>query len=261
MKKVFGIILSPIHYLAFGLVLVIFQPIQWICYRVFGYKAHKYSVDTLNFFLTSSYYLLGNRVSWTNDQNLPLDRPKIFVANHQSMYDIPPIIWRLSKYHAKFISKIELTKNIPSISYNLKVGGGANIDRKDQRQSITELMKLGQRMKDNNWSTVIFPEGTRSKDGNIKFFRAAGIATILKKCPDAILVPIAIENSWKMVRYGAFPLSTFEHLKFTVLEAIEPKTAASIDEAVLNCENEIRKFLGQPENLEARDKNQESRAN
>lgn len=260
MRKIIGFILSPLHYIAFGLALVIFQPIQWVCYKAFGYKAHKYSVDILNFFLTSTYYLLGNRVSWTNKQPLPLDRPMIFVANHQSMYDIPPMIWRLSKYHAKFISKIELTKNIPSISYNLKVGGGANIDRKDQRQSITELMKLGQRMKENNWSTVIFPEGTRSKDGNIKFFRAAGIATILKKCPDALLVPIAVENSWKMVQYGMFPLSTFEHLKFTVLNPIEPKAAANVDEAVLQCENEIRKFLGQPENLESRDKAQETRA-
>jgi 1-acyl-sn-glycerol-3-phosphate acyltransferase len=211
---------------------------------VFGYRAHKYSVDTLNCCLTLSYYALFNHVTWTNEQNLPVDRPKIFVPNHQSMYDIPPIIWKLSKYHAKFISKIELTKNIPSISYNLKVGGGANIDRKDQRQSITELMKLGTRMKENNWSTVIFPEGTRSKDGNVKFFRAAGIATILKKCPDALIVPIAIENSWKMVRYGMFPLSTFEHLKFTVLEPIEPKNGTA-EEVVLKAENEIRAFLGQ----------------
>src|ERR1700712_2036918 len=145
MRKLLGIILTPIHYILFGLVLIIFQPIQRVCYRVFGYRAHKYSVDVLNFFLTSTYLALGNIISFTNKQNLPLDRPKIFVANHQSMYDIPPLIWRLSKYHAKFISKIELTKNIPSISFNLKYGGGANIDRKDHRQSLTELAKFGTR--------------------------------------------------------------------------------------------------------------------
>ena len=50
-------------------------------------------------------------------------------------------------------------------------------------------------MKENNWSTVIFPEGTRSKDGKVKAFQSAGIATILKKCPEALLVPIAV-NSW-----------------------------------------------------------------
>jgi len=134
MRKLLGYILSPIHYIAFGLVLVIFQPIQWISYRVGGYSAHKKSVDILNWFLMSTYYLLGNTVKFINNQNLPTNRSIIFVANHQSMYDIPPLIYYLRKYHAKFVSKIELTKGIPSISYNLKVGGGANIDRKDQRQ-------------------------------------------------------------------------------------------------------------------------------
>lgn len=244
MRKVFGIILSPVHYIAFGLLLVIFQPIQWVCYHVFGYRAHKYSVDLLNSLLTSTYYLLFNRVTFNNNQPLPLNRPIIFVANHQSMYDIPPLIWKLAKYHAKFISKIELTKGIPSISYNLKVGGGANIDRKDPRQSITELMKLGQRMKENNWSTVIFPEGTRSKDGRVKTFQSAGIATILKKCPEALIVPVAVQNSWKMVRYGKFPLSTFLHLKFDVLPAIEPAKRPA-DEVVLEAENAIKEFVRQ----------------
>ncbi|QJD95813.1 1-acyl-sn-glycerol-3-phosphate acyltransferase [Mucilaginibacter robiniae] len=223
MRKLLGYILSAFHYLAFGLFLGIFQPIQWLCYRLGGYGPHKRVVDILNGCLTSTYYLLGNRVSFTNRQQLPFNRPIIFIANHQSMYDIPPLIYHLRKYHAKFISKIELlTKGIPSISYNLKVGGGANIDRKDPRQSITELVKLATRMKDNNWSTVIFPEGTRSKDGRVKAFQSAGVATILKKCPNALLVPIAINNSWKMVRYGIYPLSTFEHLTFEILPPIEP---------------------------------------
>ena len=132
------------------------------------------------------------------------------------------LIYFLRKYHAKFISKIELTKNIPSISFNLKYGGGANIDRNDKKQSLGEIMKLGQRMKDNNWSTVIFPEGTRSKTGKMKEFQIGGIATILKKAPNALIVPIAIENSWKMVQYGLLWLNAFIPLKFTVLMPIEP---------------------------------------
>jgi len=242
MRKLLGYILSPIHYIAFGLVLVIFQPIQWISYRVGGYSAHKKSVDILNWFLMSTYYLLGNTVKFINNQNLPTNRSIIFVANHQSMYDIPPLIYYLRKYHAKFVSKIELTKGIPSISYNLKVGGGANIDRKDQRQSITELLKLGERMKKHTWSTVIFPEGTRSKDGHVKFFRAAGIATILKKCPDALIVPVVVNNSWKMVRYGTYPLNTFERITFEILPPIEPGKRP-VDEIVQEAENMVRAKL------------------
>lgn len=185
-------------------------------------EAHKKSVDILNLFLMSTYYILGSRIIFKNPSALPLSRPIIFIANHQSMYDIPVLIWHLKRYHAKFISKIELTKGIPSISFNLKYGGGANIDRTDRKQAIAEILKLGQRMKDNNWSAVIFPEGTRSRNGQLKPFAAGGIGTLLKKAPNALVVPVAIKNSWKLVQYGKFPLSFGEKMTWTVLEPIEP---------------------------------------
>lgn len=244
MRKIFGIILSPIHYIFFGLVLCVFHPIQWICFNWFGYQAHKRSVDVLNFFLVSTYYLLGDTVSFINKQNLPEGRPMIFVANHQSLYDIPVMIYFLRKYHAKFISKIELAKGIPSISYNLRHGGAANIDRKDPRQSMTELGRLGTDMKTKGWSAMIFPEGTRSADGVVRTFQSAGVAMLLKKCPEALIVPVAINNSWKMVRWGQFPLNTFLSMTWEVLPPIELE-GRKVDEVVLIVENEIKKVLGQ----------------
>src|SRR5690606_31215405 len=136
MRKFLGYLLSPVHYLLFGIIIVVFHPIQWLCLKLGGYGAHKKSVDMLNFCLVTSYYVLGNTVKFINKQQLPVDRPLIFVANHQSMYDIPPLIYFLRKHHAKFISKIELAKGIPSISFNLRHGGAANINRKDPKQSI-----------------------------------------------------------------------------------------------------------------------------
>lgn len=242
MNKFLGYIFSPLFYLCFLLILIIFQPIQWICYRFFGYKAHKIAVDILNFFLTYSDLLLGSSVTFTNPHNLPANRSIIFVANHQSMYDIPALIWFLRKYHVKFISKIELTKGIPSISFNLKYGGGANIDRKDSKQAVSEIIKLGRRMKEHTWSTMIFPEGTRSKDGHLKPFQVGGIATILKVVPDALIVPIAIENSWKIVQYGSYPLSFGEKLRWTVLTPIEP-AGRNAEEIVLEAEKAIREKL------------------
>lgn len=99
-------------------------------------------------------------------------------------------------------------------------------------------------MKENKWSAVIFPEGTRSKDGKVKTFQAAGVGMLLKKCPEALIVPVAINNSWKMVRYGQFPLSTFIAMSWEVLTPIEPagKTA---DQVVAEAESAIKKNLGQ----------------
>lgn len=243
MNKFFGYIFSPLFYLFFLLTLVIFQPIQWVCYRLFGYQAHKASVDALNFFLTYCDLFMGSSVTFINEQDIPVDQPKIFVANHQSMYDIPGLIWFLRKHHIKFISKIELTKGIPSISFNLKYGGGANIDRKDSKQAVGEIILLGNRMKEKNWSAMIFPEGTRSKDGNLKPFHVGGIATLLKKVPNALIVPIAIENSWKLVQYGTFPLSFGEKIRWTVLKPID-STGKNPEEVTEEAEKAIRQKLG-----------------
>lgn len=241
-RKLLGYVLSPFHYLVFGLILLVFHPIQWISLKLGGYTAHKKSVDTLNLLLTASYYLLGNSVHFINQQNLPTNRPIIFVSNHQSMYDIPPLIYYLRKYHAKFISKVELTQGIPSISFNLKHGGGANIDRKDRKQALAEISKLADRMRAENWSTIIFPEGTRAKTGHLKPFAIGGVATILKKAPNALVVPIAIHNSWQMVRFGKFPLNALTKMVWTVLPPIDFKDK-NIEEIVLEAENAIQSTL------------------
>jgi 1-acyl-sn-glycerol-3-phosphate acyltransferase len=91
---------------------------------------------------------------------------------------------------------------------------------------------------------VIFPEGTRSADGVVRTFQAAGVATLLKKCPEALIVPIAINNSWKMVRYGSYPLNTFLRMTWEVLPPIEPEKRP-VDELVSEAEAAIRKSLGQ----------------
>lgn len=239
MRKFLGYFLSPVHYLLFGLIITVFHPIQWLCLKLGGYRAHKKSVDALNWSLVATYYVLGNTVKFTNRELLPTDRPLIFVANHQSMYDIPPLIYFLRRHHGKFISKIELASGIPSISFNLRHGGAANIDRKDPKQSIAEILKLANNMKTKNWSAFIFPEGTRAKTGKVKPFNVGGIATILRKVPGALIVPVVINNSWQMVKYGFYPLNTFTRMSWEVLPPIDPQ-GQSAEELVALAEAVIR---------------------
>ena len=123
MQKIISYPLSAIYYLLFGLVLVIFHPIQWICYNFFGYKAHKITVDYMNLIFIIFTRMLGTTYKVSNRDLIPENRPIIFVANHQSMYDIISMVWYLRKFHPKFVSKAELGKGIPSVSYNLRKGG------------------------------------------------------------------------------------------------------------------------------------------
>src|SRR5699024_12778111 len=92
--------------LYFFLYLIIFNPIQWLSLNLGWYKTHKTRVDILNFFLTSCNYVLFNSVTFIANKNLPLKTPIVFVANHQSTFDIPAMIYFLRNFHAKFISKI-----------------------------------------------------------------------------------------------------------------------------------------------------------
>jgi len=235
MRLFFAYILSPIFYLFFGLSLLVFHPIQWLSYRLFGYRIHKYSVDALNFCLTYSSLFLFNIPIIKRRGSLPNNRPLIFVSNHQSTFDIPGLIFFFRKYHGKFISKIELAQSkIPSIAFNLKYGGGANIDRNNKEQSIGAIQELAHRMNKNKWSAFIFPEGTRSKDGKVKKFQVGGIATIATICPDALVVPVAIRGSFQMVKYGMFPLLPFNKIIWELLPPIELRKntiAEVIDEA------------------------------
>lgn len=209
MRKLLAYPLSVVYFLCFGLLLVIFHPIQWICFNVFGYKAHKVSVQVLNFFLTKCLLILGTTVTFKTKTTLPENVPLVIVANHQSMYDIPPIVWYFRKFHPKFISKKELGKGIPSVSYNLRHGGSILIDRKDSRQSIPAITGFGEYIRENKFAAVIFPEGTRSRDGQPKPFQKTGLKLLFKKIPDGYIVPVTINNSWRTQEYGKFPMGIF----------------------------------------------------
>ncbi|MBK0369697.1 lysophospholipid acyltransferase family protein [Flavobacterium agrisoli] len=223
MQKLISYPISVIYYVFFGLCLVIFHPIQWFCLNVFGYQAHKKSVDYLNFCLLKCTHLVGTTYRFSNIESIPKGVPIIFVANHQSMYDIVTIIWYLRRFHCKFVSKKELGKGIPSVSYNLRHGGSVLIDRKDPKQAIPTIKKLSEYIEKNNRSAVIFPEGTRSKTGKPKEFAQSGLKILCKYAPSAYVVPISINNSWKMVKYGFFPVGLGNHLTFTVHKALSVK--------------------------------------
>ena len=221
MKKALDYILSSIYLIYFFLILLIFHPIQAICFNLFGQRIHQKSVHALNFFLLHGVLILGTRLSFVKKTELPTDKPIIFVANHQSMFDIIGMIWYLREHFPVFVSKIELAKGIPSISYNLQKSGAALIDRNDGKQATVEIARLGKMIEQTNFSACIFPEGTRSRTGTMKPFAVGGVAILLKKAPNALIVPIAIENVNKLNPKGYFPLVSFQHLIWTMLPPIE----------------------------------------
>ncbi len=222
LKRIFDYVLSGVYLLYFGLILVVFDGIQRLAFTVFGPKAQARMADWLNAAIAYGWLLTGSTIHFRQTSPLPDNRPIIFLANHQSMFDISPIGWFLRRYRPIFVSKKELAKGIPSISYNLHKSGSALIDRKDGKQAMVEIARLGTLIKANNYSAVIFPEGTRSSSGELKPFAVGGVAILLKKAPNALVVPIAISGTGHFNPTGIFPLRSFTRMTWTVLPGIEP---------------------------------------
>ena len=220
MLRLLSIPLSIIALVFFYTFLLIFHPIQMLCLNIFGYRAHKNSVDWLNFFLVGCTSLLGTTYKLENFETIPDKKPLIFVANHQSMFDIVAMIWFFRKFDFKFVSKKELGKGIPSVSYNLRNGGSVLIDRENPKQAIIDIQKFANYLETNKRSALIFPEGTRSKTGVPKKFSENGLKMLCKYAPSATVVPITINNSWKFHKYGTFPFGIFMKIKYTIHPAM-----------------------------------------
>ena len=218
MKQVLSFLLTPIFFFFFGLTLGIFHIIQLITLNLFGHKWHDKSVVWLNFWLTKCLHILGTSIRFEGfDQRLEDDQPKLFISNHQSMWDISPVMWKLGKWRIKYIAKASLAKFIPSISYNLKHGGSLTIDRKDREGSVEKIKKFTQFIKEKNFSICIYPEGTRSRDGKVKPFKTAGIEAILEVIPDIQVIPIAIKNTGQIDNQGKFNKAIGVKTQFTML--------------------------------------------
>ena len=242
MKTILSYPLSVIFYIFFFLNLLIFHPIQWLCLKIGGYEPHKKSVDLFNFFLLRCLNLVGTRFTVENEYDIPVQKPIIFVSNHQGMYDIPPIIWNFRKQHPKFVSKKELGHGIPSISFNLRHGGSVLIDRKNRRESLVKMSNFADYLNETKRSAVIFPEGTRSRTGEPKRFQVNGLMMLFKKMPDALVVPLTINNSWKLFKHGNFPIEPGIHVKLKVHEPI-PVNSLDAESLVAQVERIITKDI------------------
>ena len=223
MRKALAFPLTAIYYLAFFMTLLVFHAIQWVCHYGFGYKAHKRSVDILNATLIFCLGLIGTRIRFSNPYKLHNSKPQIIVCNHQSLYDIPPLIWFLRHLHPKFISKKELGRGIPSISFNLRHGGSLLIDRSKAKDALVAIEDYANTLNRTKHSAVIFPEGTLSGSATPRRFRLGGLVTLFENMPEAVVLPVSISHSWKLMKWGYFPMMPGVTMRFTVHQPIPVK--------------------------------------
>lgn len=140
----------------------------------------------------------GVRVSVRGLEHLDRGGSQILVANHQSYFDV----WALMAVvpaSLRFVAKGEIAR-IPLLGGAMEAGGHVFIDRDRARSAKDTLRRAGRRMREEELSLVLFPEGTRSADGELgRFLRGSFWLAIETGAP---LVPVAIDGGYRVYPRG-----------------------------------------------------------
>ncbi|MBS3757729.1 MAG: 1-acyl-sn-glycerol-3-phosphate acyltransferase [Desulfobacterales bacterium] len=129
------------------------------------------------------------RIRIDGREHLPRKTPHVVVSNHQSLLDIL-VLFNLF-FHFKFVSKIEIFK-VPLIGWNMYLNKYVRLTRGDKK-SVAKMLEDCEKALEQGSSVLIFPEGTRSPDGQIKAFKPGAFILALKmKAP---ILPIVISGT------------------------------------------------------------------
>lgn len=220
MKKFLLWIPSVPYLLSFGFILCVFHILQMVALRL-GYKAHNAVVTLMVMFLNLNKWWLASPIKYVNYAgSRNYNKPTIIISNHQSMFDIPAIAWILRKRHPKFISKKSLAFGIPSVSYNIRNGGSIYIERGKPDEAVEKIKAFCVYLNQYNRGGVIFPEGTRSKNGHLNNFKTKGLLQMLEAMPNAEIIPVTVDGFWRLTEYRLRPMGFFINLTCTAYPPI-----------------------------------------
>lgn len=149
-------------------------------------------------------------------ERAPIGKPAVYVANHESMVDILAIM--SARLPALWVSKVE-NFYAPVLGWNMYLNGYVPV-RRGYLPSIMKMVRGCFRLLADGRSLIVFPEGTRTEDGNLRpFYRGAFVLATRAKVP---IVPIVLDGTRDVLRKGSFTVRP-RHVTVKILDPIDPK--------------------------------------
>ena len=164
----------------------------------------------------------GVRVDLAGLERLVPGRTYVFVANHQSIYDIPILFWSLP-YQLRIIAKESLGR-FPFLGWHLRRTGHMLVDRR--RPDRGAIFAWASRLTSRGLSLIVFPEGTRSGDGRVRAFKGGSFYLALEA--GLPVVPLSVVGSRHVMLKGR--LATYPgDVRLVVHEPMETRGLAGTD--------------------------------
>ncbi|MBQ1949320.1 MAG: 1-acyl-sn-glycerol-3-phosphate acyltransferase [Treponema sp.] len=123
-----------------------------------------------------------------NESKEQLPPQYIIISNHQSLFDIPCYMKFLKEREVRFVAKDNLSRHIPLVSEMLRVQQHCMVPRRGSPMIAMKVIEdFGKRVIERNQIPILFPEGTRTRDGNVGKFYSAGF----RKLNESTHLPVA----------------------------------------------------------------------
>lgn len=167
------------------------------------------------FWANSILWAARAKVTVNGAEKLDPGRSYIYMPNHQSNADIPLLLGRLP-VQFRWLAKAELFK-IPIFGRAMRGVGYISIDRSNRKSAFASLAKAAETIR-NGTSVLIFPEGTRSRDGKILPFKKGGF--VLAVDSGVPIVPVIIRGTRESMPKGQFSIRPVP-VTMDILEPVE----------------------------------------
>jgi 1-acyl-sn-glycerol-3-phosphate acyltransferase len=150
-------------------------------------------------------WLCGVSLEIRGKENLSNDESYVFVANHLSYLDIP-VLFRAIPHGLHFVAKKEL-KFVPFIGWYMFATGMIFVDRSNRQKAIASLDRAGKLIKKGK-DVLMFPEGTRSRTGNVAAFKKGPF--MLASKADIAVAPVAVVGTDKVMSPKSFVIKPYK---------------------------------------------------
>jgi 1-acyl-sn-glycerol-3-phosphate acyltransferase len=190
---------SIVTYLAVSLYVLLVGPPLLVLTSITGHPGPLYRAGLWGVRLGLA--LTGIRVSISGAEQIRPDRAAVYAVNHASNVEPPVLFAALSPLfpRLRILYKAELRK-LPILTRAFDIAGFVPLQRGNRDQSLPAIERAADALRDGN-SFLIFPEGTRSRTGELLPFKKGGFVMALKA--QAPIVPVAISGARAAMRKGS----------------------------------------------------------
>ena len=131
---------------------------------------------------------------------IPTEQPAYVVMNHQSLLDIPTAVLMMQPYVSRFIARARYGRFVPAVSLCMRLLGCPLIDPEQRKASLRALRDAA---REQPHGLLVFPEGHRTRDGEIQAFHGAGLEIMLRERPLPVYL-VVTDGFWTCRRFVDF---------------------------------------------------------